>query len=136
MTPEVLLVEDSEDDVLFVRRAFRGVGREVRLRVAPDGEAALAALEAERPPDLVLLDLKLPRLGGLEVLRWLRARPGGAFVPVVVLTASHEPGDVRGAYALGANSYLVKPVNAGALREVVVALAEYWLRHNVRPPEE
>lgn len=87
------------------------------------------------PPDLVLLDLRLPRLGGLEVLAWLRAQAHLARVPVVVLTTSHEPRDVRGAYDVGATSYLVKPVNAEALRTLVQTLGLYWLRLNTPAPD-
>ncbi|WP_019587846.1 response regulator [Deinococcus apachensis] len=134
MSADVLLIEDSADDVLFIRRAFRAAEADVALRVACDGEQALEALGAERVPDLILLDLKLPRVGGLEVLSWLRAQAHLALVPVVVLTGSHEPQDVRGAYELGANSYLVKPVNAEALRHLVGTLGAYWLRLNTRPP--
>ncbi|BDP41411.1 response regulator [Deinococcus aetherius] len=121
--------------MLFIRRAFGGTDLDVTLRVARDGEQALEELAAPRPPDLVLLDLRLPRLGGLEVLAWLRAQAHLARVPVVVLTTSHEPRDVRGAYDVGATSYLVKPVNAEALRTLVQTLGLYWLRLNTPAPD-
>ncbi|WP_027483315.1 response regulator [Deinococcus pimensis] len=133
MSATVLLVEDNEDDVLFVRRAFRAVDERVTLQVVSDGEQAMNALGGPWVPDLVLLDLKLPRLNGLEVLSWLRAQPHLRFVPVVMLTTSHERTDVLGAYERGANSYLVKPVNATRLKDLVVSLGAYWLTLNVPP---
>lgn len=88
-----------------------------------------------RAPDLVLLDLKLPRVGGLEVLAWLRGQAHLARVPVVVLSTSREPRDVRGAYEGGATSYLVKPVNSDALRALVQTLGLYWLHLNTPAPD-
>ncbi len=134
MTSTVLLIEDSADDVLFIQRAFRHAQYDVSLQVVRDGEQAVRALAEDGVPDLVLLDLKLPRLGGLEVLAWLRGQARLALVPVVVLTTSNEPQDVRGAYGLGVNSYLVKPVQADALQHLVTTLGLYWLHLNIRPP--
>ena len=142
MTHSVLLVEDNADDVFFVRRAFGKAFGEVDLRVVGDGEAAVAYL-ARRPPfdvphaaptpHLMLLDLKLPRMSGLEVLQWLRAQAELRRLPVVVLTGSRERRDVNRAYDLGANSYLVKPVSTEAARELGAALGLYWLRLNEPP---
>jgi DNA-binding response OmpR family regulator len=104
--------------------------------VAADGEAAVnfltGALTATAP-GLVLLDLKLPRLPGLDVLGWLRRQPGLRRLPVVVLTSSRERRDVDRAYDLGANSFLVKPVGFAELLEMVKALDLYWLRMNEAP---
>ena len=139
----VLLVEDDTNDVLLIQRAFRQAGLSAPLRVA-DGEEAVAYLGCGEPyadrarhprPALVLLDLKLPRRGGLEVLEWLRAQPAAVSrVPVVVLTSSKESGDIERAYELGANSYLVKPVRFDALLDMVKSLGSYWAVHNQTPP--
>ena len=126
----VLLVEDNRDDALLMGRAFRKAGLAAPAHVE-DGEAAVAYLaqaaasgdRAPGPlPGLVLLDLKLPRKSGLEVLEWLRAQDALRRLPVVVLTSSREAPDIRRAYDLGANSYLVKPVGFEALRQLVETL--------------
>ncbi|MDE2489655.1 MAG: response regulator [Elusimicrobia bacterium] len=131
---EILLVEDSPDDAELTLRALRrrlanGV---VHVR---DGEEALSFLLAEghAPPRLILLDLKMPKLGGLEVLARLRAEPRTRTVPVVVLTSSKEEPDVAAAYALGANSYIVKPVGFENFREAVSRIEFYWMLLN-QPP--
>jgi CheY-like chemotaxis protein len=142
-TTAVLLVEDEPDDVLLARRAFAKAGIAAPLHVVGDGEAAVAYLAgtgayADRlrypVPGLMLLDLKLPRLGGLEVLRWVRAQPPLRRLPVVVLTASKENVDLERAYDLGANSYLVKPVSFDGMIELSRALGLYWLTLNEPPP--
>ena len=138
----ILLVEDNEDDALLIQRAFRRIGSVHPMRRLSDGEQALAYLagegayadrEAHPLPDLILLDLKLPRRSGFEVLEWLRGQPGLRRLPVVVLTSSRESRDVDRAADLGANSYLVKPVDFDALQEMVRALGLYWLTFNERP---
>ncbi len=120
---------------------FKRAGAPGALRVARDGEEAVQYLlglppftDRDRfpPPSLVLLDLKLPRKSGFEVLEWRRLRPG-MHVPVVVLTSSHSNADVTKAYELGANSYLVKPVNTGARREMIQAILAYWAVFNKVP---
>jgi CheY-like chemotaxis protein len=139
--PTVLLAEDNPDDVVLVRRAWQRSGIAVSLQVVGDGEAALRYLRGEGPyadraayppPDLVLLDWKLPRLMGREVLRTIRAEPRHDDLPVIVLTASREDEDVLDAYAARANSYLQKPVSAGRLTALLGSLGRYWLEHNVR----
>lgn len=136
----ILLVEDSADDVILMRRAFRKLGIENPLDVAEDGEAAIAFLQriiAEHVndhaslPGLILLDLKLPRLSGLEVLEWIRAQPAFRRSPVVVLTSSREAPDVARAYDLGANSYLIKPVEFQSFLDLVRTLNLYWLVLNL-----
>lgn len=131
----ILLIEDSPDDALLVQRAFRKSGGEARIRVLDNGEKALAYLAGEGDyadrvrfplPDLMLLDLKLPRLSGFEVLEWLRGQPGLKRLPVVILTGSREAADVDRAADLGANSYLVKPVGFEALLNLVQAFQSYW----------
>jgi CheY-like chemotaxis protein len=138
----VLLVEDNPDDALLTRRAFTKAGIPKLLQVVEDGERAVAYLAgngdfADRDrfplPLLVLLDLKLPRRSGFEVLEWLRVQPGLRRLPVVVLTSSDQSADVNRAFDLGANSYLVKPVKFDALLDMVKALNLYWLLLNEKP---
>lgn len=137
-----VLVEDSHADVLLIRRALSRVGTQVALNVVPDGDAAVAYLSgvgqyadrAAHPlPDLLLLDLKLPRRSGFEVLEWLRAQAGLRRLPVVVLTSSRHSGDVARAYDRGANSYLVKPVDFEGLVELLKTVDRYWGDLNERP---
>jgi CheY-like chemotaxis protein len=138
----VLLVEDDPDDVVLTQRAFKKASVANPLQVVTDGEEAVAYLSgqgrfADRGqyplPMLLLLDLKLLRRSGLEVLEWLRAQPGLRRLPVVVLTSSKESRDVNRAYDLGVNSYLVKPVAFDSLQEMVQSLGFYWLMLNKSP---
>ena len=132
--PHVLLVEDNPDDVLLMRRAFRRAGVPVQLAVAEHGDAAVERLAAGGGPALVLLDWKLARRSGLEVLRWIRDEPARDTLPVVVLTSSREDEDVREAYGAGANSVLHKPHGFDRLQALVTLVAAYWLQANVTPP--
>jgi len=138
----VLLVEDNPDDVLLVRRAFRKADLASPLHVVGDGEQAVDYLrghdrfanrQAHPLPGLVLLDMKLPRRSGLEVLAWIRAQAHFVGLPVVMLTSSDAEEDVAAAYQAGASSYVLKPVEFEALRRVVGQLHLYWLLLNVRP---
>lgn len=134
----ILLVEDDHNDVLLIKRAFQKVNIANPIIVVNDGEQAISYLAGREPyvdralPILVLLDLKLPRKSGHEVLEWLRGQSNLKRLPVVVLTASSESSDVNRAYDLGANSYLVKPVTFDALVEMVKTLNLYWLILNKR----
>jgi CheY-like chemotaxis protein len=134
----ILLVEDDHNDVLLIKRAFQKVNIANPIIVVNDGEQAISYLAGREPyvdrnlPILVLLDLKLPRKSGHEVLEWLRMQPNLKRLPVVVLTASSESSDVNLAYDLGANSYLVKPVTFDSLVEMVKTLNLYWLILNKR----
>lgn len=137
----VLLVEDDANDILLMQRAFDKAQLAGPLHVS-DGDEAVAYLAGEGSyadraryplPVLILLDLKLPRKSGLEVLDWLRRQPGLKRVPVVVLTSSEERKDVNQAYDLGANSYLTKPVAFQELLELVRRLDVYWLLTNEQP---
>jgi two-component system response regulator len=135
--PVILLVEDSEDDVELTLRALRRNDVPSRVEVARDGAAALEYLlgEATHPlPAVVLLDLNLPKLSGLEVLERLRAHPRTRLLPVVILTSSHEDTDLAKGYALGANSYVRKPVDYDAFLEAARQLGAYWLQINEAPP--
>jgi len=133
----VLLVEDSNDDADLILHAWRRAGIRNTVERADDGEKACARLgdPALPPPGLVLLDLKLPRRSGHEVLRWVRAHPEEAVrrLVVVVLASSDQERDVRQSYDLGANSYLVKPVRSQALLDMVRGLDGYWLQLNRVP---
>lgn len=138
----ILLVEDREDDILLVRKAFERGAIHNPLHVVRDGEEALHYLAGEGPysnraeyplPDLILLDLKLPKVDGFDVVRWIRRQPGFSKIPVVVLTSSDAIRDVNRAYALGANSFLVKPLDFENFIETAKSLRKYWLTLNKRP---
>lgn len=131
--PSVLLVEDDPNDQLLLQRAFRKAGIVATINVAEDGDAAIAALEASgTPPTIVILDLKLPRRSGFEVLAWMKQHAELRRVPAIVFTSSGEAPDVRRAYELGANSYLVKPGNSEELQALIASLAHYWFALNQR----
>lgn len=138
----ILLVEDDENDVMLLQRAFRRAAIVNPLQVVRNGDDAVAYLEgtgefADRHlhplPVLMLLDLKLPRRTGLEVLQWVKERTGLKKIPIIVLTSSKNDDDVNRAYELGANSYVVKPVSFETLLELVKSLELYWLVLNERP---
>ena len=138
----ILLAEDNETDVLFLRRAFEKVHLINPLHVVGDGEEAIAYLSgegkyanrAEYPlPALLLLDLKMPHKNGLEVLQWIRAQPSLRCLRVVVLTTSELYRDVNKAYELGANSYLVKPVEFENFVRISQMLQGYWLWMSMAP---
>jgi CheY-like chemotaxis protein len=138
----VLLVEDDDNDVLLLQRAFRNAGITAPMQVARDGEEAVEYLSRllgdaralrNDAPSLVIMDLKLPRKSGMEVLAWVRQQPGLRRLPVVILTSSDEQCDVQCAYDLGANSYLVKPVVPQVLTDAVRLVGQYWLGLNVGP---
>jgi CheY-like chemotaxis protein len=135
-TALILLAEDRDDDVILIRRAFKKANILNPLHVVGDGEEAIAYLKgegqyanrAEYPlPDLLLLDLKMPRQSGFEVLSWIRQEPHLSGLRVVVLTSSDEIRDVNRAYQLGANSFLVKPVDFEQFVSVLHAIQGYWL---------
>ncbi len=137
--PAILLVEDNPDDADLIIYAFRKAHVANPVEVISDGETAIRRL-AERAaagdgevPALILLDLKLPRRTGFEVLAWIRAEDRAKLWPVVVLTSSNQNGDVRRAYELGANSYLVKPVASEALLDMIRTLNRYWIVLNQSP---
>ena len=139
----ILLVDDDPDDVALIQRAFRRAKLANPLTVACDGEEAVAYLSGAGPhadrtvsplPVLILLDLKVPRRSGHEVLEWMRTQEGLRRIPVAVLTSSRERSDVDRAYDLGANAYLVKPVDFEELLRMVKSLHLFWVMLN-EPPE-
>ena len=138
----ILLVEDDSNDILFIQRAFRRSKLENSIQVVRDGDEAVAYLSGEGKyvdrnlyplPGMILLDLKLPRRSGLEVLEWIRNQPVIKRIPVVILTSSKENADVNTAYDIGVNSYLLKPVNYNALNKMIDTLNAFWLRLNCYP---
>ena len=135
MHRKVLLVEDNPDDVLLTERALRQSKIANELIVCGDGVEALDYLldESKELPAVVLLDLNLPRVNGIEVLQKLRQTPRTAIVPVVVLTTSREESDLVRSYTLGANSYIVKPVDFEQFVEATRQIGMYWLLLNVDP---
>jgi CheY-like chemotaxis protein len=133
----ILLVEDNPRDEALALRALRKGEIANDVVVARDGAEAVAWLfddERQRLPQLILLDLKLPKLSGLEVLRRIRAEERTRLLPVVILTTSVEDRDRLDGYTLGANSYVRKPVDFSAFAEAIVQLGRYWLVLNERPP--
>ncbi|HEV2812140.1 MAG TPA: response regulator [Solirubrobacteraceae bacterium] len=128
---DVLLVEDADVHVEFTRLAFESEGIADRLAVARDGEEAMAMIDdrADRPPRLVLLDLKLPGMSGFDVLQAIRSHASEQVrrTPVVILTTSRAPADVRRAYDLNANSYLRKPLELPEFIDLIGAVRAWWL---------
>ncbi|MBZ5651272.1 MAG: response regulator [Acidobacteriia bacterium] len=139
---DILLVEDSLDDAELAVHALRRERLTNNIFIARDGEEALdflfcrgpfAARSFERPPKLVLLDLKLPKVDGIEVLRQTKQDPRTVSIPVVVMTSSKEEQDLVRSYDLGANSYIQKPVDFEKFRETVKTVGLYWMIINQRP---
>jgi CheY-like chemotaxis protein len=130
----ILLVDDNPDDIDLTLRAFRKTDLPCEFVVARDGVEALAYLQGSHSsmdlPQFVLLDLKLPRMDGLEVLRQVREDPRTRLVPVVMLTSSTEPDDITRCYVGGANSYIKKPVDFNEFIETIQRLGVYWLMIN------
>jgi two-component system response regulator len=133
---KILLVEDNPDDVELTLRAFRKVNLANDVDVVTDGEKALKYLEdhAAGLPVVVLLDLKLPKVEGLEVLKRMRAADATRLLPVVIMTSSREERDLIDGYRFGANSYIRKPVNFEQFVDSVRTLGMYWLLLNEPPP--
>ena len=139
---DILLVDDSQDDVDLTLHALRGENLANNLLVARDGEEALEFLfctgphaqrSFEHPPKLVLLDLKLPKVDGMQVLKQVKGDPRTRTIPVVLMTSSREERDMVNGYDLGVNSYLQKPVDFDQFRKMVKLLGLYWLVTN-QPP--
>lgn len=142
-TNTILLVEDNPADILLMQRAFRSDSlANISLQIVRDGDAAVLYLNGEGEysdraryplPTIILLDLKLPRRSGHEVLAWVKDQPKLKRLPVVVLTNSRQTLDLDRAYDLGVNSYLVKPVGFASLLEMIDSFNEYWLNYNEFP---
>jgi len=128
----LLLIEDNAGDIRLIREAFRAHGQEVEIAVARDGVDALDYLRGSgisKPrPDLIMLDLNLPRKSGREVLREVKADEGLSAIPVVILTTSAADEDIAFSYRTHANTYIVKPVNLDRFIEVIGSIGAYWSR--------
>jgi len=143
-TRPILHVEDSEEDVFLLRYAFQRADIKTPVQVVEDGQQAIDYLAgigkfADRQefplPCLVLLDLKLPHKMGLEVLEWIRQQPAVKSLIVIILSSSVHEGDLRRAYELGANAFLVKPSDANTMAEMCKALNHFWLTYNRTPTD-
>lgn len=139
---EILIVEDNPDDAEMALRAFKKNKLTNHVLVVEDGEEALDFIFArgkfsqhsiERKPKIILLDLKLPKVSGLEVLKEIKGHPETKVIPVVVLTSSREENDIIDSYKLGVNSYIVKPVDFDKFVDAVRDLGLYWLLLNQQP---
>ena len=142
--PKVLLVEDNQDDEDLARLAIEFSGVPCQVQVARDGAEALEILlgspdgqtrGSNRPPHLVLLDLKMPKVSGLEVLQRVRGDPRTCHVPVVVLSSSSERKDLADAYKFGASAYVRKPIDREDFNRAMSNICAFWLRWNIIPPE-
>jgi two-component system response regulator len=142
LSVDILLVEDNQFDAELTIHTLESHHLANRIKVAEDGAEALdylfglgqyAGAEPHRPPRLILLDLKLPKLNGLEVLATLKSDDRTKLIPVVMLTSSKEDPDIKKAYDLGANSYVVKPIDFNAFSDTIGKLGMYWLIIN-QPP--
>jgi two-component system, response regulator len=140
---EILLVEDNPADVELTLHALRANKLANHVHIAHDGEQALNFLlcqgeyadrDPSNQPRLVLLDLKIPKISGIEVLKAMKANPATRPIPVVILTSSKEASDTSGCYQLGVNSYIQKPVNFEEFQQTAGQLGLYWLLVNTPPP--
>jgi CheY-like chemotaxis protein len=138
----ILVAEDNEDDAYLLKRALSRAGIKVEAQIVPDGEQALAYLKGKNHygdrqrfpfPWLTLLDIKMPRKTGLEVLKEIRNDPGLTRLPVILFTSSDEPRDIDRAFDLHANSYLVKSADLVSLENLLRKVEEYWIVLNRRP---
>lgn len=141
-TAEVMLVEDNEADIRLTREVLSEGRYPNRLSIARDGEEAMALLRREGAnanaprPDLILLDLNLPRKDGREVLAEIKSDPKLKRIPVVILTTSRAEADILQTYELHANCYIVKPVDLGQFIDVIRSIEDFWLRVVRTPPAE
>ena len=142
---KILLIEDNPNDIALTERALRDCGASYDLEIIDDGLRFLHRLQTLRDwrdpayqPDLVLLDLKLPKVSGIDILRRIRASEDIGTVPVIIMSTSIERRDVDAGYAAGANSFVRKPVDFEAFKEAIFLIARYWLRHNTlaKTPKE
>ena len=132
---DILLVDDNPADIELTLRALRHHHPSQRIQVAMDGAQALElAFGLQRPPKVVFLDLKMPKVDGIEVLRALRADARTRLTPVVILTSSREQRDLVEGYRLGANAFIQKPLGFDEFRAAIEQLGEFWVRMNQPPP--
>lgn len=140
----ILIIEDDSNDVLLLKRGLNKAGVDNPVRIASDGEKAIEYLtglgefanrQAFPYPGLILTDLKMPRMGGLEVLKWLKNNPAYKVIPTVVLTSSMEKADIQQAYFYGANSYFVKPGSFEDLQRLLRTVVDYWYLCKVAVPK-
>ena len=131
----MLLVEDDLNDIFFVKRAMKLTQLKTPLQVVTDGDDAIAYLRgdgeyADRQvhplPKLVVMDIRMPRKSGFEVLEWVKRQPALRRIPVVIVSSSDRPGDINRAYELGANAYMVKPVSFRAVEHLFQSITHYW----------
>jgi CheY-like chemotaxis protein len=133
----ILLIEDNEGDILMTTESILEYEPGCRMDVARNGQEAIEVIEglleepSKKKPDLILLDINLPRRNGHEVLQFIKKQPSLTFIPVVILTTSSSPLDITQAYTAHANSYLTKPTEADEFNKMVMALVEFW-RRNVK----
>ncbi|NEQ34596.1 MAG: response regulator [Leptolyngbya sp. SIO4C5] len=142
---DILLIEDDPNDIFLIQRAFRLARLDNSIYTVKDGDTAVQYLTGEGVyadrglypmPGLVILDLKLPKRSGLEVLAWMREKPIIKRIPVVILTSSNQKIDIDQAYDSGVNSYLIKPVAFDSLISMVGSINDYWIRFNKYPSIE
>ncbi|HEY0548294.1 MAG TPA: response regulator [Verrucomicrobiae bacterium] len=145
MPKTILLVEDNDDDVFLITRAFKSAGLITPMVRATDGQDAIDYLSGKDRyvdrvkfpmPALVLLDIKMPFISGLEVLRWIRGQPPFAPLPVVMFTTSSQECDVRSAYGSGANAFLVKPARLEECTNIASVIKQFWIDANIALPPE
>jgi len=140
--PVILLVEDSAEDLELLRRFFAKAGLRKPLQAVPDGVEAMSYLlgrgkyadRATYPePNILLIDINMPRVNGLELMTWLRTQPDFEHLVVIALSGSAEQDEIDRAYQMGANSYLLKPASAAELERVIKAFCDYWVCSNYPP---
>jgi CheY-like chemotaxis protein len=139
---EILIVEDNPQDAELTIRTLKKINLALHIMVAEDGEEALniifsrgdhEARQAQKPPKVIFLDLKLPKVSGLEILKEIKSKPGTKMIPVVVITSSREDPDIKAAYESGANGYVVKPVEFEAFSHSMIQTGLFWLTVNETP---
>ncbi len=135
--PVVFLVEDNSDDEALTIRSLRKLNAQCEVLVARDGQQAVEMVRSmsEQVPDLILLDLKLPKLNGIEVLRVVRSYRPTSIVPTVMLTSSDEPSDLLNSYEAGASAFVRKPVGYEEYVDVLRTMGQFWLSINLKPPK-